>query len=149
MTSGPIPNAPTVLATFTWDGENRQLSITPNGGSTTSYLRDFMCLFKPGDIVKWKPIGREEYDHTVAEVDAGRWQPRIAPVTFSLEEFAKDIDGTNARVMEALNGHYCPQTRPVDHGSRPWPPGILSHRHSHFRRDGHAVFGCGQPAGGQ
>ena len=72
---------------------------------TTSYLRDFMCLFKPGDIVKWKPIGREEYDHTVAEVDAGRWQPRIAPVTFSLEEFAKDIDGTNARVMEALNGH--------------------------------------------
>jgi urea carboxylase len=83
--------------------------ITPmpiyDPNQTTSYLRDFMCLFKPGDIVKWKPIGREEYDHTVAEVDAGRWQPRIAPVTFSLEEFAKDIDGTNARVMEALNGH--------------------------------------------
>ena len=39
----------------------------------------------------------------MAEVDAGRWQPRIAPVTFSLEEFRKDIDGTNARVMEALN----------------------------------------------
>ncbi len=42
MTSGPIPNAPTVLATLAWDGENRQLSITPSGGSTTSYLRDAM-----------------------------------------------------------------------------------------------------------
>jgi hypothetical protein len=28
-----------------------------------------MCLFKPGDIVKWKPIDREEYDATVAAVD--------------------------------------------------------------------------------
>ena len=27
-----------------------------------SYLSDFMCLFKPGDIVKWKPIDREAYD---------------------------------------------------------------------------------------
>jgi RHS repeat-associated protein len=42
MTSGPTPNAPTVLATFTWDGENRQLSVTPNGGSTTTALRDAM-----------------------------------------------------------------------------------------------------------
>jgi hypothetical protein len=31
--------------------------------------------------------------------------PRIAPVTFSLSEFQADIDGTNARIMEALNGH--------------------------------------------
>jgi hypothetical protein len=31
--------------------------------------------------------------------------PRIAPVGFSLSEFQKDIDGTNARIMEALNGH--------------------------------------------
>jgi RHS repeat-associated protein len=42
MTSGPIPNAPTVLAALAWDGENRQLSVTPNGGSTTTYLRDAM-----------------------------------------------------------------------------------------------------------
>ena len=90
-------------------GGYQMFGITPmpiyDPNQKISYLRDFMCLFKPGDIVKWKPIGREEYDHTVAEVDAGRWQPRIAPVTFSLEEFQKDIDGTNARVMEALNGY--------------------------------------------
>ena len=90
-------------------GGYQMFGITPmpiyDPTQTTPYLRDFMCLFKPGDIVKWKPIDRAEYDHTVAEVDAGRWMPRIAPVTFSLAEFQKDIDGTNARVMEALNGH--------------------------------------------
>jgi urea carboxylase len=90
-------------------GGYQMFGITPmpiyDPAQQTPYLRDFMCLFKPGDIVKWKPIDRAEYDHTVAEVDAGRWMPRIAPVTFSLAEFQADIDGTNARVMEALNGH--------------------------------------------
>ena len=90
-------------------GGYQMFGITPmpiyDPAQTTPYLQDFMCLFKPGDIVKWKPIDRAEYDHTVAEVDAGRWMPRIAPVRFSLAEFQKDIDGTNARVMEALNGH--------------------------------------------
>ena len=90
-------------------GGYQMFGITPmpiyDPQQQTPYLRDFMCLFKPGDIVKWKPIDRAEYDHTVAEVDAGRWSPRIAPVTFSLAAFQKDIDGTNARVMEALNGH--------------------------------------------
>jgi urea carboxylase len=90
-------------------GGYQMFGITPmpiyDPNQTVPYLRDFMCLFNPGDIVKWKPIDREEYDHTVAEVDAGRWMPRIAPVGFSLSEFQKDIDGTNARIMEALNGH--------------------------------------------
>jgi urea carboxylase len=31
-----------------------------------SYLREFMVLFRPGDIVKFKPIRRDEYDQTVA-----------------------------------------------------------------------------------
>lgn len=68
------------------------------------YLRDFMCLFNPGDIVKWKPIGREEYDATVADVDAGRFAPRMAKVDFSLDDFHKDIDGTNRKIMGALDG---------------------------------------------
>ncbi len=90
-------------------GGYQMFGITPmpiyDPNQQTPYLRDFMCLFKPGDIVKWKPIDRAEYDQTVAEVEAGRWMPRIAPVTFSLAEFQADIDGTNARVMEALNDH--------------------------------------------
>jgi urea carboxylase len=68
-----------------------------------SYLRDFMCLFNPGDIVKWKPIGREEYDQAVADVDAGRFVPTIRDVKFDLDEFNRDIDAYNAKLLEALN----------------------------------------------
>lgn len=66
------------------------------------YLKDFMVFFKPGDIVKWKPINREEYDAAIAEVQAGTFAPRIRNVRFSLDDYNADIDGTNARLMEAL-----------------------------------------------
>jgi urea carboxylase len=69
------------------------------------YLRDFMVFFRPGDIVKWKPIDRAQYDATVADVDAGKFAPRLRNVTFSLDEFHKDIDGTNRKLEGALNGH--------------------------------------------
>src|SRR3982074_1219059 len=39
------------------------------------YLRDIMCLFKPGGTVKWKPIERPAYDEAVADVEAGRFAP--------------------------------------------------------------------------
>jgi allophanate hydrolase subunit 1 len=68
-----------------------------------SYLSDFMVFFKPGDIVKWKPIDREEYDRIVAEVEAGTYMPRIAEVDFDLDAWNADVDGTNAKLMEALN----------------------------------------------
>jgi urea carboxylase len=70
-----------------------------------SYLRDFMCLFRPGDIVKWRPIGREAYDEIVSEVETGRFTPLMANVTFSLPEFSKDIDGYNRRLDGVLHGH--------------------------------------------
>jgi urea carboxylase len=70
-----------------------------------SYLRDFMIFFNPGDIVKFKAIDRAEYDHDVAEVEAGRFQPRIRPVTFSLDEFHKDTTACNKALLEALNGN--------------------------------------------
>ena len=68
----------------------------------TSYLKDFMVFFKPGDIVKWKPVDREQYDQCVAQVEAGTYEPRISDVVFSLDDFNSDIDGTNARLMEVL-----------------------------------------------
>ena len=47
-----------------------------------SYLRDFMIFFRPGDIVKFRPVSREEYDDDVRAVDAGRFSPLIRPVRF-------------------------------------------------------------------
>ncbi|KIN63544.1 Allophanate hydrolase subunit 1 superfamily [Sulfitobacter noctilucicola] len=68
-----------------------------------SYLKDFMVFFKPGDIVKWKPIDRDEYDRILAEVEADTYVPRIAEVDFDLDAFNADMAGTNAKLMEALN----------------------------------------------
>ena len=88
-------------------GGYQMFGITPmpifDPEQKTSYLRDFMVFFRPGDIVKFKPIGRDEYDHTVAEVDAGRFAPTMRDVTFDLREFQKDIDGYNAKLGGAIN----------------------------------------------
>jgi len=70
-----------------------------------SYLRDFMVFFKPGDIVKFRPIDRATYDKDVAEVEAGRFTPLVRDFTFSLEEFHGDIDGYNAKIGEVLYGN--------------------------------------------
>ena len=68
-----------------------------------SYLKDFMVFFKPGDIVKWNPIDRTEYDRILNEVEEGTYEPKIAEVEFDLDAFNKDIEGTNAKLKEALN----------------------------------------------
>lgn len=88
-------------------GGYQMFGITPmpifDPKQTVSYLKEFMVFFKPGDIVKWKPINREEYDAALEEVEANRFMPRIRNVRFSLDDYNSDIDGTNAKLMEALN----------------------------------------------
>ncbi|NVO58528.1 allophanate hydrolase subunit 1 [Rhodobacteraceae bacterium B1Z28] len=88
-------------------GGYQMFGITPmtifDPTQQVSYLRDFMVFFKPGDIVKWKPINRTEYDRILAEVEAGTYAPRIAEVDFDLDAFNADMTGTNAKLMEALN----------------------------------------------
>jgi len=56
-------------------------------------------------MARRRPIDRAEYDQTVADVEAGKFTPRISNVTFSLDEFHADIDGTNAKLTGALYGH--------------------------------------------
>jgi len=70
-----------------------------------SYLRDFMVFFRPGDIVKWKPIDRSAYDAAVADVDAGRFAPIIRDVSFSLTEFNNEIDAYNRKLEGVLHGN--------------------------------------------
>ncbi len=67
-----------------------------------SYLREFMALFNPGDIVKWQPIDRAAYDQIEADVAAGRFEPKMRQIDFSLDEFNRDIDGYNRKLLEAL-----------------------------------------------
>ncbi|MCA1242089.1 allophanate hydrolase subunit 1 [Stappia stellulata] len=87
-------------------GGYQMFGITPmpifDPQQKVSYLKDFMVFFKPGDIVKWKPITREEYDAAIEAVQANTFAPRIRNVRFSLDDYNADIDGTNAKLMEAL-----------------------------------------------
>ncbi|HZT20395.1 MAG TPA: allophanate hydrolase subunit 1 [Dongiaceae bacterium] len=89
-------------------GGYQMFGITPmpiyDPRQETAYLREFMVFFRPGDIVKWKPIDRAAYDAAVADVEAGRFAPRMRDVTFSLDEFHKDIDGYNRKLEGVLNG---------------------------------------------
>ncbi|MFN3171064.1 MAG: 5-oxoprolinase subunit B family protein [Hyphomicrobiales bacterium] len=88
-------------------GGYQMFGITPvpifDPEQKTSYLEDFMVFFKPGDIVKWKPIDRAEYDRILKEVEANTYTPRIAEVEFDLDAFNADMPGTNAKLLEALN----------------------------------------------
>ena len=69
-----------------------------------SYLRDFMIFFKPGDIIKFKPVGRDGYDAALEEVERGKFEPPIRPVTFSLNDFHADPASTNAKILGTLHG---------------------------------------------
>lgn len=66
---------------------------------------EFMVFFRPGDIVKFRPIDGAEYERIRAEVQAGTYRFRQAPVSFSLDEFLADCDAYNARLLEALYGN--------------------------------------------
>ena len=88
-------------------GGYQMFGITPmpiyDPSQKTSYLREFMVLFRPGDIVKFKPIGREAYDHAVAEVDAGKFVPVMRDVVFDLSEFQTDTTRYNAKLEGVLH----------------------------------------------
>lgn len=67
-----------------------------------AYLKDMMVFFRPGDIVKWRPITRQQYDQDIASVEAGTFNLRIQPLRFSLKQFLADPDGYNAALIAKL-----------------------------------------------
>jgi len=87
-------------------GGYQMFGITPmpiyDPAQKVSYLRDFMILFRPGDIVQFRRVDREGYDAAVEAVDGGRFEPVIRKVRFSLADFLADPDGTNASLLKVL-----------------------------------------------
>jgi urea carboxylase len=69
-----------------------------------SDFSDFMVFFNPGDIVKFKPVDEAEYQRIRAEVDAGTFTYKQAPITFDLGSALSDPEGYNRTLLEALNG---------------------------------------------
>lgn len=89
-------------------GGYQMFGITPmpifDPDQKTNYLEDFMVFFRPGDIVKFKPIDRVEYDRTVEAVAKNAFKPKIREVEFDLRAFNADIKGYNARLEGMING---------------------------------------------
>jgi urea carboxylase len=90
-------------------GGYQMFGITPapiyDPAQKLPYLKDFMVFFRPGDIVKWKPISREEYDRDVKAVEAGTFNLTVRPVAFSLKAFLADPTAYSRRLVEVLHGH--------------------------------------------
>ena len=88
-------------------GGYQMFGVTPmpiyDPDQKVSHLKDFMIFFKPGDIVKFRPVDRTEYDQIIEAVESGSYEPKIRNVNFSLEEFKADMDGYNRKLMEILD----------------------------------------------
>jgi urea carboxylase len=65
---------------------------------------DFMVFFKPGDIVKFKPVDEAEYFRIRAEVDARTFTYRQAPILFDVGAALADPDGYKMTLVGALDG---------------------------------------------
>ena len=59
-------------------------------------------LFRPGDIVSFRPIGREEHEDIQHEVEAGSYRYRQAPVLFDPALALADPAGSNEKIKEQL-----------------------------------------------
>lgn len=69
-------------------------------------LADFAessVLFRPGDIVKFHPVDRDEYDRIQTEVEDGTYRYRQAPVTFPVSEALLDPESANQRMVNQLH----------------------------------------------
>jgi urea carboxylase len=90
-------------------GGYQMFGITPmpiyDPTQTTSYLREFMILFRPGDIVKYRSIGREEYDVLIEEIAKEDFSPHVEKVSFSLDAFEKAPGAYSHQILETFNGH--------------------------------------------
>lgn len=90
-------------------GGYQMFGVTPmpiyDPTGSVPHIDDSMIYFRPGDIVKHRPINREEYDTLQAAAQAGRFRPRTAEFVFDLDEFTADPDSVANRVKEVLNEH--------------------------------------------
>jgi len=66
-------------------------------------FKDFMVFFRPGDIVKFKPITEAEYRAIQTQVSDGTFRYRQAPVTFDLSKALADPERYNRELMEVLD----------------------------------------------
>ncbi|MDJ0356819.1 carboxyltransferase domain-containing protein [Paenarthrobacter sp. PH39-S1] len=67
-------------------------------------FKSFMIFFKPGDIVKFRPVDKTEYERIQEQVEDGTFVYRQASVTFNLAEALENPVRYNNEILERLNG---------------------------------------------
>ncbi|MBT3147094.1 MAG: carboxyltransferase domain-containing protein [Neptunomonas phycophila] len=67
-----------------------------------SYLKESMVFFRAGDIVKFKPINRDEYDQMLIEVENGLFTLKTQPFVFDLATYLANPDQYKKDMMEVL-----------------------------------------------
>lgn len=65
---------------------------------------DSMIFFRPGDVVKFRPIDEAEYRDIQKQVEDGTFRYRIVPVDLDTEQALADRERYNATLLEALDG---------------------------------------------
>lgn len=63
---------------------------------------DRITFPKPSDILRYRPIDREEYDATRAEVEAGRFRYRARDVEFEPARYLAEPEVVNSELLEVL-----------------------------------------------
>lgn len=88
-------------------GGYQMFGITPvpiyDPSKSTSYMGDFYVFFRPGDIVKFKPVGQDQYNQILEQVDAGTFSPVMKSVEFDFIEFQKDMATYNKKLIGVIN----------------------------------------------
>lgn len=90
-------------------GGYQMFGITPapiyDPQQSLPYLADSMVLFRPGDIVRFKPINQQQYEAAVKAVAEGSFQLDIFPVRFSLPDFLADPQAYNQSLPGGRHAH--------------------------------------------
>ena len=88
-------------------GGYQMFGVTPlpiyDPTQTVEYLKDFMVFFRPGDIVKFRPIDLPEYEQIVDDIEKNIFKPKIKNVVFNLEEYNKDIAAYNDNLVKTIS----------------------------------------------
>ncbi|WP_158773676.1 5-oxoprolinase subunit B family protein [Cobetia sp. L2A1] len=90
-------------------GGYQMFGVTPmpiyDPAQTQQHIDDTMIFFRPGDIVRYRPVERAEYDQLVVLAEEGRYRPRVAAFTFDLDAFNRDPDRYAQEVKEVFSEH--------------------------------------------
>lgn len=87
-------------------GGYQMFGVTPlpiyDPTQSVNYLKEFMVFFRPGDIVKFKPIEMEEYEKIISALEKDEYEPKIREVDFDLNQYKNNIKEYNNNLIKAL-----------------------------------------------